>query len=178
MDDMNNYQNGYQPQGDAQPQNSYQPQGDAQPQNGYQPQGDAQPQNSYQPQGDAQYQNGFQPQGGYQSQGNYQSQGGYQTYGGYQSQGGYQGGSQAFYSSDLEQPLSVGDWVVTLILTCIPCVNLIMLFVWAFGSGTPRSKANWAKAQLIIMLVVFVLYFITAAILGMSFASVISQYQN
>ena len=178
MDDMNNYQNGYQPQGEAQPQNSYQPQGDAQPQNGYQPQGDAQPRNSYQPQGDAQFQNSYQSQGGYQSQSGYQPQGGYQTYGGYQSQGGYQGGSQAFYSSDLEQPLSVGDWVVTIILSLIPTVGLIMLLIWAFGSGTPRSKANWAKAQLIIMLVLFVLCFIASAILGMTIASVLSQYQN
>ncbi|WP_196805038.1 hypothetical protein [Butyrivibrio sp. VCB2006] len=50
---------------------------------------------------------------------------------------------------ETETPNSVGDWVLTIFLTCIPCVGLILLFVWAFGSNTNKSKANWAKAQLI-----------------------------
>ena len=36
-------------------------------------------------------------------------------------------------------------------------VNFIMLLVWAFSAGTPVSKANWAKATLIFMLIGFVL---------------------
>ena len=39
----------------------------------------------------------------------------------------------------------------------IPFVNFIMLLVWAFSAGTPVSKANWAKATLIFMLIGFVL---------------------
>ena len=35
--------------------------------------------------------------------------------------------------------------------------NFIMLLVWAFSAGTPVSKANWAKATLIFMLIGFVL---------------------
>ena len=53
--------------------------------------------------------------------------------------------------------VSTGDWIVTLLLMCIPFVNFIMLFVWAFGSSTPVSKANWAKAQLIFMLIGIIL---------------------
>ena len=45
--------------------------------------------------------------------------------------------------------VSVGDWMLTLFLLAIPLVGLIMLFVWAFGGGTPASKANFAKAALI-----------------------------
>jgi len=47
--------------------------------------------------------------------------------------------------------------IVTMILMCIPFVNFIMLLVWAFSAGTPVSKANWAKATLIFMLIGFVL---------------------
>lgn len=53
--------------------------------------------------------------------------------------------------------VGLGDWVVTLIIMIIPLVNLIMLFVWAFGDGTNPSKANWAKASLILILISIVL---------------------
>ena len=56
-----------------------------------------------------------------------------------------------------EKPVSVGDWIVTILLMAIPLVGFIMLFVWAFGSNTPASKANWAKASLIWMLIGIVL---------------------
>jgi len=50
------------------------------------------------------------------------------------------------------RPVSVGDWMLTYILLCIPLINIIMLFVWAFGSS-PESKANWAKASLLWMVI-------------------------
>ena len=53
--------------------------------------------------------------------------------------------------------VSIGDWIITMILMIIPVVSLIMLFVWAFGSNTPESKANWAKATLIFYLVGIIL---------------------
>lgn len=45
--------------------------------------------------------------------------------------------------------VSVGDWFITILVSAIPLVGFIMLFVWAFGSNTPPSKANWAKATLL-----------------------------
>lgn len=59
--------------------------------------------------------------------------------------------------------VSVGDWVLTTIITAIPLVGLIMLFVWAFGGGTPPSKANWAKANLVFLAVFMVLGFLFAS---------------
>jgi hypothetical protein len=41
-----------------------------------------------------------------------------------------------------------------------PIVNVVMFFVWAFGSNTNASKANWAKASLIWMLIGIVLSFL------------------
>lgn len=58
--------------------------------------------------------------------------------------------------------VSFGDWIITLILLCIPCVNIIMLFVWGFGDSNPNKK-NYARAMLIIMLVSFVLSLIFGA---------------
>lgn len=51
------------------------------------------------------------------------------------------------------RPVTVGDWMLTYLLMCIPLVNFILLLVWAFGGGTPVSKANWAKASLLWMII-------------------------
>ena len=53
--------------------------------------------------------------------------------------------------------VTIGDWIITMILMCIPFVNFIMFLVWAFSAVTPVSKANWAKATLIFLLIGFVL---------------------
>ena len=65
--------------------------------------------------------------------------------------------------------VTVGDWVVTFIITAIPIVNIVMLFVWAFGGNTNPSKANWAKASLIFMLIAVVIYIIVFVIIGVAF---------
>ncbi len=54
-------------------------------------------------------------------------------------------------------PVSVGDWFVTIFLASIPVAGLILLLIWAFGGATPPSKANWAKAMLLWILVGIVL---------------------
>jgi hypothetical protein len=61
--------------------------------------------------------------------------------------------------------MSVKDWAITLILTMIPLVGIIMLFIWAFGAGHNENKSNWAKAALIIAAVVFVIYIILFVVL-------------
>lgn len=49
--------------------------------------------------------------------------------------------------------VSIGNWIITLIILVIPLVNIIMLFVWAFNRTTNITKANWAKASLILLAV-------------------------
>lgn len=62
-------------------------------------------------------------------------------------------------SSDFDNPeefiVSLKEWVVTLLICFVPFVNIIMLLIWAFGGGTNRSKANFAKAALILVLIYF-----------------------
>jgi len=64
------------------------------------------------------------------------------------------------------QPISVKDWIITILITAIPLVGLIMLFVWGFGSETHPSKANWAKATLIWYLIGIVFSIIIFSIVG------------
>jgi fatty acid desaturase len=60
------------------------------------------------------------------------------------------------------RPVSVGEWMITLLLMAIPLVNIIMLFVWAFSGSTNLSKANWAKATLLWTLIIIIVYAILA----------------
>lgn len=66
---------------------------------------------------------------------------------------------------------SVGDWMLTIFIMIIPLINIIMLFVWAFGGGPKVSKANWAKASLLWILIVFVLSIIISVLVGGAFLS-------
>ena len=57
-------------------------------------------------------------------------------------------------------PISMGEWIITTIILAIPIVGFIMLFVWGFGSNTQPSKANWAKATLIMIGISIILSFL------------------
>lgn len=64
------------------------------------------------------------------------------------------------------KPLTVGDWMITILITFIPIVNLIMYFVWAFSSTSHPSKKTWAQASLIWLLISVVLSAIAFALFG------------
>jgi predicted permease len=70
----------------------------------------------------------------------------------------------------MSKQMSVGDWIVTYLLMCIPLVGIIMLFVWAFGSDTRPSRKTWAQATLILLLVIPVLWFL---FIGSVFAALV-----
>jgi len=72
---------------------------------------------------------------------------------------------------DSDSTLTMGQWVLNLFLTYIPVVNIIMLLIWAFGSTTAPAKKNWARANLIwvvIGIVLSTIFYVTvfAAILA------------
>ena len=69
-----------------------------------------------------------------------------------------------YYQHEAEEPMTLGEWMLTLLITIIPCVNIIMMFVWAFGSGAKRSKSNWAKAALIFILIAIVIGVVLVAL--------------
>jgi hypothetical protein len=81
-----------------------------------------------------------------------------------------------FTSTQSLEPVKVGDWFITILITAIPLVGLIMLFVWAFGSGTNPNKANWAKATLIWCLVGIVIGIIFIIVFGALIFSGLSSH--
>lgn len=65
----------------------------------------------------------------------------------------------------MNEEMSLGQWVGTIILTCIPCVGLILMIVWAV-SAENETKKTWARAQLIVSAIMIVLVFILYGIMG------------
>jgi len=54
--------------------------------------------------------------------------------------------------TDNNSPMTVGRWLITMIVLMIPVVNLVMLLVWAFGNGN-ECRSNYSKAVLIFILI-------------------------
>ncbi|HEX7326340.1 MAG TPA: hypothetical protein VF292_13465 [Rhodanobacteraceae bacterium] len=64
-------------------------------------------------------------------------------------------------------PVSLGDWIITLIVLAIPIVGFVMLFVWGFADGTHPSKQNFCRAYLILMAIGVVLFVLFMATVGL-----------
>lgn len=47
--------------------------------------------------------------------------------------------------------MTVGNWIVTMLIMIVPLVNIVMLIVWAASSTENPNRKNWAIAQLIFM---------------------------
>jgi len=77
-----------------------------------------------------------------------------------------------------DQTVSLGDWILTMILSGIPLVGLIMLFVWAFGGGAKASKQNYARAVLIMAVIGIILGVLSSILFAGIFAAIADNMQN
>jgi uncharacterized membrane protein YvbJ len=90
------------------------------------------------------------------------------------------GANQAYTPANYQQPakesISVGGWIGRSLIPLIPVVGgivyLIMLFIWSGDTNKEDTFRNWAKAQLIVTLVVVILSIILIAIFGLSIADI------
>ena len=74
-----------------------------------------------------------------------------------------------------EEPVTMGEWVISLLIMMIPCVNIIMAFVWAFSSKEKKSKSNYFKAYLIFMAIQIVLSVVLMIVYFVFLGAVISS---
>lgn len=80
-----------------------------------------------------------------------------------------------FHPGISHETIKTSDWFLTMLITAIPIVGFIMLFVWAFGGGTNPCKANWAKASLLWVLIGIVLVVLLVLIFGVFVSSMVSD---
>jgi hypothetical protein len=64
---------------------------------------------------------------------------------------------------DDDNYISIGGWMLILLVMSIPGINVIMLFVWAFF-GNNQTRKNYFRAILMWMVVLIAAIFILAAI--------------
>ncbi len=76
----------------------------------------------------------------------------------------------------LQKPLTIGDWVLTLIVLSIPLVGFIFLLYWALSSTSNVNRKNYCIAVLIIGLIIAAL-FIALMFMGV-FASIMGEYMQ
>lgn len=109
--------------------------------------------------------NGYENQSQYGDRNSFDSQSGYNSFTPVNQTNNFAG---------LEEPVSVGEWIIAMLLMMIPCVNIILMFVWAFGNSEKKSKSNYFKATLIFAGVMFVLYLLLFIIFGVAGMSIMS----
>lgn len=63
-------------------------------------------------------------------------------------------------------PMDLKDWILTLIVLLIPCVGIVMYFVWAFESNGNINRRNFCRAQLIIFAVLLGIYLVLFMLFG------------
>ena len=65
-------------------------------------------------------------------------------------------------------PMTVGDWLITMILLGIPLVGLVMLLYWSLSSTGNLNRRNYCLATLVIVAVVLLLFIIFALFGGLA----------
>ena len=85
------------------------------------------------------------------------------------------GPNQYAYNQPMAPIMTLKDWILTLLVLLIPCVNIIMMFVWAFSKTENPNKSNFFKAYLIFTAISIVISFVFAiayaAIIGAALGS-------
>lgn len=73
--------------------------------------------------------------------------------------------------------MSVGQWLLVILATMIPCVGLILYLVWAFSNGGNQNRKNYCRAWLIYFVIQTVLGLIIGAVLSASLMpAIINSY--
>lgn len=73
-------------------------------------------------------------------------------------------------------PMSMGEWLLTILALFIPCAGLIIYFVWAFGKKGNINRRNYCRAMLIIYGALIVIYIIFFAIFGVMIGTSTTYY--
>ncbi|CAI8965616.1 hypothetical protein [Brevibacillus sp. BC25] len=65
-----------------------------------------------------------------------------------------------------EKVMTMKDWILVSLFMMIPIANIVLLFMWAFGSDGNLNRKNWAKASLLLMAILLGLYFVFGTIIA------------
>lgn len=75
------------------------------------------------------------------------------------------GYNQNYSDGEDTSPMSMGDWVITLILMAIPCLNIVFCCVWAFSKTGNVNRRNFCRAELIFIGISIILSIILVVVI-------------
>ena len=70
-----------------------------------------------------------------------------------------------------QSPMSMGSWVLTILVMFIPCAGIILYLIWAFGKNGNVNRRNYCRAYLVIYAVIIAIYLLIVLVFGAAFAS-------
>ena len=79
-------------------------------------------------------------------------------------------------NDDYAPVVTMKEWIITMLLLCIPIANIVLPFVWAFGSDVNPSKKNYFRAMLIFMAIGIFLWILFSAALFSFVSSSVQQH--
>lgn len=71
---------------------------------------------------------------------------------------------------DRTRPLSVKEWLLTIIILIIPFVNLIFFLYWSLASGVNVNRQNFCRAYILLFIIsigIAIILFILMLVLGL-----------
>jgi len=90
----------------------------------------------------------------------------------------YQPPPQQYNNMRQWPPMTVGDWVITWLLLLIPIANIVLVFMWAFGSDVNPSKKTYFQAYLILIAIAIVLSIFLSIVAGAFLATLFTSLGN
>lgn len=111
-----------------------------------------------------QYQDPNANENGYGTYNGSNNNNGYNNYNGYGNPNGQQ------YNDEKSRPLTMGEWIVMILVPMIPCVGIILYFVWAFSSNTNVNRRNFCRANIVVFAVLAAIYAIAIFFMGSAFS--------
>lgn len=67
---------------------------------------------------------------------------------------------------DYRQGPSVKDWVITFLITSVPCIGFIMLIIWALSGDEADFKTNYARGCLLFLIIIMIISFVISFMIG------------
>ncbi len=97
---------------------------------------------------------------------NYNQQNNYNYQDNYSYNTGNNGNYNPYGQGQDTSPMSMGDWILTILAAMIPCAGIVIYFIWAFSKSTNINRRNFCRAQLVIMGIVLAIYLIFVVLFG------------
>lgn len=83
---------------------------------------------------------------------------------------------QQNYGQNNQGVMSVGEWLLTILPTIIPCLGFILYLIWAFGNNVNQNRKNYCRAMLIYWLISGVLTMILMIVFVVAVAPALESY--